>query len=332
MLSMWLHASVNAMADVSLRKSSPTIAGIGEFGLIDRVTSTLAQGEQVLLGVGDDAAVIAPRGALAISTDVLVEKVHFRTDWSSAAHVGAKSIAVNVADIEGMGARPLAAVLGFSAPADTEVAWVEEFMAAAAAEAELAGVSIVGGDTTGSRDITVCVTVLGDTDDVGFVTRSGAVPGQVIAMTGRLGWAAGGLVVLSRGFASPRELVAAQQRPQVPYGQGRVAARAGATAMIDVSDGLLADLGHIADASGVHLDVDSSAFEVPEALRRLEAATGVDALGLVLTGGEDHALAACFSPSDIPDGWRRIGTVSAGAGVTVDGEEWSGKTGWDHFG
>lgn len=319
------------MADVSVGQSSPTIGDLGEFALIDHVTRSLPRGDDVLVGIGDDAAVVSPRGALAISTDVLVERVHFRTDWSSAAHVGAKAIGVNVADIEAMGARPLAAVIGFSAPPTTPVAWVEEFMAAAADEAKQAGISIIGGDTTGSRDITICVTVFGDTDDISPVTRAGARPGQGVAMTGRLGWAAGGLLVLSRGFASPRELVAAQQRPSVPYGQGRVAALAGATAMIDVSDGLLADLGHIAEASGVSIDIDSSTLEVPEAITRLCAATGVEPLGLVLTGGEDHALAACFEPADVPDGWVVIGEVGDGEGVTVDSEQWTGERGWDHF-
>jgi thiamine-monophosphate kinase len=159
----------------------------------------------------------------------------------------------------------------------------------------------------------------------------------VVALTGRTGWAAAGLVVLGRGFRSPRAVVEAQRVPQVPYGAGVVAAAAGATAMIDVSDGLLADLGHVAAASGVRVDLSSAAFDVPEPLQAVSAATGTDPLALILTGGEDHALAATFADADaVPDGWRVVGSVLAtteedGPTVLVDGAEWTGAQGFDHF-
>ena len=163
------------------------------------------------------------------------------------------------------------------------------------------------------------------------VVRSGARPGDVLALCGRQGWAAGGMAVLGRGFRSPRVLVEAYRRPEPPYDAGPVAADAGATAMIDVSDGLLADAGHIATASGVAIDVRRDAFELAEPLQAVGAALNADPLQFILGGGDDHALLATFPDGSVPKGWLVIGTVSDGAGVTVDGEEYEGPTGWTHF-
>jgi thiamine-monophosphate kinase len=138
--------------------------------------------------------------------------------------------------------------------------------------------------------------------------------------------------VLSRGFRTPKKLVEAYRRPEVPYPAGPAAARAGATAMIDVSDGLLQDLGHIASASVVGVDVRTDAFEVPDQMRDAATALGVDPYVWLLAGGDDHALAATFPPGvPLPEGWRPIGAVHEGTGVTVDRKPWSGGAGWDHF-
>ena len=158
--------------------------------------------------------------------------------------------------------------------------------------------------------------------------RSGARTGDVVAVRGRLGWAAAGLVVLGRGFRSPRVVVEAHRVPSVSYGAGATAADAGATAMIDVSDGLLADLGHVATASGVTIDLDRSTFEVAEPLQAVAAATGTDPYALVLTGGEDHALAADLprhrhGPGGLdggrPGARRRPGAGRAGRRSAVGG-------------
>lgn len=308
-----------------------TLTELGEFGLIAEVTATLPSDDDVLIGPGDDAAAVRFATPVLISTDVLVEGVHFRRDWSSPHQVGRKAVAVNVADIEAMGARAKALVVCFSAPGELPASWAVDCLAGMSEEASRCGAVIVGGDTTSSRDITIAVTVLGAADGEP-VKRGGARPGQVVALAGRVGWAAGGLTVLQRGFSAPRDLVAAHQVPTPPYGQGVVAVRAGASALIDVSDGLLADLRHIAEASGVCIDVTSAAFETPEPLQRLAAATGANPLRLMLTGGEDHALAGCFDAGRVPEGWRVIGSVREGAGVLVDGAEWEGSEGWDHFG
>ena len=163
------------------------------------------------------------------------------------------------------------------------------------------------------------------------VLRSGAEPGQVVALAGRQGWSAGGLAVLGRGFRSPRVLVEAYRRPEPPYGAGPAAAAAGATAMIDVSDGLVADAAHVAEESGVAIDLHSAAFEVPEPLHAVAAATGSDPLQLILGGGEDHSLLATFAPGTVPAGWTEVGTVGEGAGVTVDGAAYDGPAGWTHY-
>ncbi len=252
---------------------------------------------------------------MVTSVDVLVEGVHFRRDWSEAGDVGRKAIAVNVADIEAMGARATGVVVGFSAPDDLPVGWVLDFAAGLKAECAAAGVSLLGGDVTKARDITIAVTAVGVLDGRAPVLRSGARVGDVVAVHGRLGWAAAGLAVLSRGFRSPRAVVEAQRVPQVRYGAGAVAARAGATAMIDVSDGLLADLGHVAKASGVSIDLAQDALEVAEPLRVVAVATGNDPYVMILTGGEDHALAATFPPRPtVPEGWTVIGAVARGRG------------------
>ena len=187
-------------------------------------------------------------------------------------------------------------LVGFSAPPDLSLGWVLDFADGLGEEAKAAGVSLLGGDVTRARDITIAVTALGTLDGRRPVLRSGARPGDLVAIRGRLGWAAGGLAVLGRGFRSPRVLVEAHRVPQVSYGAGAVAARAGATSMIDISDGLLADLGHVAQASGVLIDLRQDAFEVAEPLQAVAAATGSDPYTLLFTGGDDHALAATFPP------------------------------------
>jgi thiamine-monophosphate kinase len=314
-----------------------TVATIGEFGLIARITARLAAAAPpasgVLVGPGDDAALVrAPDGRVAVSTDVLVEGRHFRRDWSSARDVGHRAAAANLADIAAMGGVPTALVVAMCVPPSLPVAWAEEFAEGLATEAALTGAVVVGGDLSASPTLTVAVTVFGDLGGAAPVVRSGARPGDVVALNGRLGYAAAGYTVLSRGFRSPKLLVEAYRRPEVPYAAGPAAVGLGATAMIDVSDGLLADLGHIAAASGVGIDLRKEAFTVPAQMRDAAAALGVDPHTWILTGGEDHALAATFPPdTTLPASWTVVGEVAAGTGVTVDGRRFAGPQGWDHF-
>jgi thiamine-monophosphate kinase len=310
-----------------------SIAEAGEFGLIARIVARLDLSPATLLGPGDDAAVVvAPDGRVVASTDVLVEGRHFRRDWSSAADVGHRAAAANLADIAAMGAAPTALLVALCVPTDLEVAWAEELAGGISAEAGLVGASVVGGDMSASPTLTVAVTALGDLRGAPAVVRSGAQPGDVLALAGRTGHAAAGYAVLSRGFRTPKMFVEAYRRPEVPYAAGLEAARLGATSMIDVSDGLLQDLGHVAAASVVGIDVRRDAFQVPGQMSDAASALGVDPYLWILTGGDDHALAATFPPgAKLGAPWRVIGSVHEGTGVTVDRKPWSGGTGWDHF-
>src|SRR5690242_17302003 len=253
-----------------------TLADIGEFGLIAELTKRFPQGEQVLVGPGDDAALLRVRnGHVVVSTDLLVEGPHFRRNWASANDVGHRAAAQNLSDINAMGGRAHSLTVGLAAPADLPVRWALEFADGFAEECSLLGASVVGGDVTRSSEIVVSVTVLGSLTQAP-VLRSGARPGDVLALAGRQGWAAAGLAVLGRGFRSPRAVVTAYQRPEPPYGAGVLAAQAGATSMIDVSDGLVADVGHLAVSSGVAIDIATSAFTLDEPLVAVGAALGVD--------------------------------------------------------
>jgi thiamine-monophosphate kinase len=308
-----------------------TLADVGEFGLIAELAGLFPQGEHVLVGPGDDAAVLRVRtGHVVVSTDLLVEGRHFRRDWASAEDVGHRAAAQNLSDINAMGGTAHSLTIGLAAPPDLPASWALEFAAGFAAECGLVGASVVGGDLTQGSEIVIAVTVIGACLQAP-VLRSGAEPGQVVALVGRQGWAAGGLAVLGRGFRSPRVLVEAYRRPEPPYAAGPAAAAAGATAMIDVSDGLVADAGHLAADSGVAIDIRSGAFEVPEPLHAVAAATGSDPLALILGGGEDHSLLATFDPGTVPAGWTEVGSVGEGEGVTVDGAAYDGPTGWTHF-
>ncbi len=313
-------------------ETNPTLAELGEFGLITRVTSGRAQPAATLLGPGDDAAVVAaPDGRVVVCTDTAVEGVHWRPDWSTPHQVGRKVAAANLADVAAMGAVPTALVAALSCPPGTPVEQLSGYADGMWTEAAVTGVGVVGGDVTSAGQVVLTVTALGSLEGRGPVTRSGARPGDVLALRGRLGWAAAGLAVLSRGFRSPASVVGAHRVPEPPYAAGPEAARAGATAMIDVSDGLLADLAHVARASEVRLDVRSTAFEVPARLADVGRALGVDPLHWVLTGGEDHALVAAF-PTAPPAGWTVIGEVLPGeAAVVVDGRAYEAAPGWDHF-
>src|SRR5215468_2719864 len=310
---------------------------MGEFALIDRITARLGARSRdgvVLLGPGDDGAIVSVSdGRVVASTDVLVDGRHFRRDWASAIDIGHRAAAANLADIAAMGAAPTALLVALCAPPDLDVRWAEELADGLAAESAIAGASVVGGDISASPTLTIAVTALGDLRGADPVVRGGARPGDIVAVAGRLGYASAGLTVLNRGFRSPRVLVDAYRRPVVPYAAGPAAGRLGATAMLDVSDGLLGDLAHIAHASGVAIDVRRDALAVPPEFADVAAALGVDPYAWVLTGGDDHALAATF-----PDGtslhgsWRVIGRVSAGTGVTVDGAPFDdAPAGWDHF-
>nr|WP_279580832.1 AIR synthase related protein [Fodinicola feengrottensis] len=207
---------------------SVSVGELGEFGLIAGILARLPQGASSLLGPGDDAAVVrATDGRVVVSTDLMLEGRHFRRDWSSGRDVGHKLAAANLADIVAMGATPTALVVGLACPADTAVDWVNDFADGLREECALVGASVVGGDVSRADVIMLSATALGDLAGVPPVTRAGARAGDAVAVAGRLGHAAAGITVLTRGFRSPRMLVEAHRRPQPPYAAGPQAAAVG---------------------------------------------------------------------------------------------------------
>lgn len=312
------------------------VADLDETELIARFVPLLPRGASTEVGPGDDAAVIAaPDGRVVVTTDVLVVDHHFRLAWGTATDVGWRAAAQNLADVAAMGARPTGLVVALVLPPQTEVAWVlglaEGLAAACGTE-----IGVVGGDLSAGERLTVAVTAFGSLDGAAPVLRSGARPGDIVAHSGRLGWAGAGLAGLAAGReADLPEVVGAFLRPAPPLADGPAAAAGGATALIDISDGLLRDAGRVATASGVTIDLDGDAL-VDDVLAAAAAALEADPLPTALTGGEDHGLLATFPPgTDLPGGYRAIGRVGErrrDETVTVDGAPPSVVgTGWDHF-
>lgn len=290
-----------------------------------------------VLGPGDDAAVVAaPSGSVIATVDSLVEGPDFRREWTSAYDLGFKAAAVNLSDIGAMGGTPTALLVALAMPLATSLEFIEQlYDGLRDGCAELApGCAVVGGDLTRSTTMTIVVTALGDLGGRAPLTRSGAQPGEVVALCGDAGVAARGLDILFTRFSErgqaftldraglsddERLAVERQLRPLPPVWAGPVAAAAGATSAIDVSDGLSLDANRVAEASDVMIDFAS-------------AALGPD-VDLALRGGEDHALLATF-PADapLPDGFRRIGTVEAfmGSRICLDGAPIEPR-GWDPY-
>jgi thiamine-monophosphate kinase len=317
---------------------------VGEDGLVASIVRRFAPHPAgVVVGPGDDAAVLDVAGGLVVSTDTVVEGVDFRRDWSGGADVGVKVAAQNLADVAAMGARPLAVVVSLTAPGDLPLGWADALAEGLDDECRRAGAAVAGGDVSQGKEIVVTGTALGLLDGRP-VLRSGARPGDVVALAGTTGPSAAGLALLSSAgsaraavtlTASAPALVSAHRAPRPPYPAGPDAARAGATALIDTSDGLLRDAVRIAEASGVRIDLDTDALAPGPDLVAAAEALGDRSLATawVLTGGEDHALLACFPPDVTPPpAYRVVGRVLDGPPqVLVDGRAWVGPGGWRHF-
>jgi thiamine-monophosphate kinase len=296
----------------------------------------------------------APDRRVVATTDLLIEGRHFRRDWSGAADIGVKAAAQNLADIAAMGAVPTALLVGLATPADLSARWALDLVRGLVTECDRAGASIAGGDVTSADTLMLAITALGDLAGRAPVTRSGARPGDLLAVAGPLGWSAAGLALLAAGEQGSRTdlarpalqpepapaalapelavLVTAHRRPQPPYEAGPQAALAGATSMIDISDGLVQDLGHVAAASGVCLNIETARLPGRAPLRDAAHLLAADWLDWALAGGEDHSLVATFRPgTPLPDGWTEIGAVRHGTGVLVDSRRRDGPGGWNHF-
>lgn len=311
----------------------PTLGEVDEDAVLGRILPLFGGSTpDVLVGPGDDAAVLHTRGHTVVTTDTMVRGRDWRDDWSSPHDVGVKLVAQNLADVAAMGAVPTGIVVTLVADPDTTLAWVEGFAAGVAEAAHEAAVPVLGGDLSSAPPgtVVVSITALGEVTEAGSVLRDGAQVGDRVAVYGSLGRSAAGLLLLSGGRdgAAP-DLVAAHRRPDPPLAAGPEAARAGATAMLDLSDGLVRDGLRIARASAVRIDLSRAALSVD--MSALEPHIGtVAAWECVLGGGEEHSLLATF-PHEPPPGWRVIGTVCRGEGLTLDGAP-TPVRGWDHFG
>lgn len=373
-------------------------ADLGEDGLLARILPLVdparhpagpgrpAVQEQggVLLGPGDDAAVVRTSGDQVVTTDMLVEGRDFHRDWGDGTALGIKAAAQNLADVAAMGARPTGLVVALGLPGDVPVAFVENLASGLAAEAARGGAAVIGGDLSGAGEITISVTAFGTLDGRPPVTRSGARPGDLVALAGTVGRSAAGLDLLLAGYrpgafrqvderlagAEPQALdalIGAQLSPRPPYPSGPEAARAGARALIDASDGLVQDLGRIAAASRVRIEIDGSSpvlrsltAELLPAARLLGAVRPEDTAAedaapeavtpeervrrWLLGGGEDHGLLAVFPAAGIrerpslPVGFQIVGkVVAADHGeeqtglVSVDGVPVDRHSGFSHF-
>ena len=286
----------------------------------------------------------SPDGRVVVTTDMLVEGVHFRREWSTAYQLGRKAAAQNLADVVAMGARPTAIVVALAAPPDLSLEWTDGLVDGLQDECALLAAGLAGGDVVRSPTLSISVTALGDLAGRDPVTRAGATPGQVVVVAGRLGFAAAGLDLLRAGQSEPAVLVDAHRCPAVPYEAGLRLAAAGATSMIDVSDGLVADLGHIAEASGVRIELASDDLPLPPELVEAGLQLGADPRSWVAGGGEDHAFAASMPDSaalravamladlDEPVPFTQVGRVVSGPpGVVFVDEAPPGGGGYDHF-
>lgn len=331
------------------------LSELGESHIVSRMLTRNPEPAHVIVGPGDDAAVTAPEGRLVSTADMLVENEDFTRDWLDWELLGRKAAAQNLADVCAMGAVPHGLLVSLAVPDDTDIADLEALYSGLFDEAERAGaalectVPIIGGDLSSSKLIVIAITALGTVPEGSAILRSGAQPGDSLYLAGTVGRAAAGLDLLFAGLrretAGPelRPLIETQLAPRPDYGALRVI---GASALIDVSDGLSLDLARVATASGVGIELDralladlidpllpAAEFVLDARAANGTAATAEDlALSWVLDGGEDHGFAASASSRQSPGvGWRRIGRVRTGHDVSLDGTPVP-ASGFSHFG
>lgn len=330
------------------------IDDLGEFGLIARIArlaGTAAAGAE--LGIGDDTAVLDTGGErlLLATIDIQVEGRHFLRERTDAYRLGRRTAAINLSDIGAMGGEPRWALVSLALPGDLDVAWVDELYRGLTEELGRFGAAVVGGNLSGAAAIVIDLALLGAVERGRVLRRDGARPGDVILVTGTLGASAAGRSALDAGLDGADPVVAdavtahRTPAPRVPEGRA-IAAAGGATAMLDLSDGLSSDLGHICDASGVGAVVDARRLPVAEGARRLAARLGLDPVRLAVAGGEDYELLFTAPPPAVAP-LREAVRAATGIAVAeigrithategrwlVDGETRVplAATGWDHF-
>jgi thiamine-monophosphate kinase len=330
------------------------IADLGEFGLIERIAGVLGPGpEGVVAGIGDDTAIIdtgGPRLLLA-TIDIQVEGRHFLRERTKPDLLGRRTAAINLSDIGAMGGEPRWALVSLALPQDLDVAWIDDLYRGLREELGKFGAAVIGGNLSGGRDIVIDLALLGEVERGRVLRREGALPGDVIVVTGSLGASAAGRHALDAGLDTLEPDVAAcvtaHLVPTPRVREGRAIAETGlATAMLDLSDGLSSDLGHICDASGVGAEIDINRLPIAPDTRKLAGQLGLDLVQLAAAGGEDYELLFTVSPESAE---TIIGVIGGSTGMraTVVGrvtEAAAGRwlidqnrripldaAGWDHF-
>jgi thiamine-monophosphate kinase len=300
---------------------------MGEFELLALLRERLpTAGPQVRLGSGDDAAITVPGGAVATSVDALIDGVHFRRETASPRQIGRKALSTALSDLAAMGAAAGEAYVALGAPDDLDEAELLELGEGLAAVAQETGTTIAGGDLTGAPALTLAVTVVGHASRAeDFVTRAGARPGDALVVTGELGAAAAGLLLLEdptlAAMIDPETATALRRRqldPTPRLAAGRALAAAGATAMIDISDGLAGDAGHVATAGKALLLIDADALPVAPGVAAVATAAGRDPLEPAISGGEDYELFAALPPDAVEA--AREALAAAGMSLAVVGK------------
>jgi thiamine-monophosphate kinase len=341
------------------------VGALGEFGLIRGLVGELGDAAaEILLPEGDDAAVWDPGGPALVTTDALTEGVHFRADWTSPEDLGFKAISVNVSDIAAMGGRPSLALVALGTGADTKAKWAAGLYRGLADACRHYGLKIGGGDTFRMEKVTIVITALGVPPPGGPVGRSGASEGDILYVTGELGEAAAGLAYLKarqlegrlkgktrksgRGKVEEEMAGAVSRflRPVARVAEGEAAAAAGASAMIDISDGLAGDAGHLGSASGVGVVIHAAALPIGGGALTAERMLGETPKRLALSGGEDYELLISVPPGKSKE--LESAVASTGTKITAVGEvvavesgcklenegatmDLSGLGGYDHF-
>lgn len=324
--------------------SRGTVARVGEFGLIRMIARWLAGQPRVaglIRGIGDDCAtLVVPSGRTLLKTDAFVEGVHFRRDWSSPRGIGWKALCANVSDIAAASGRPLAGLISLELPAATPVAWVRSLYGGMLACARRYGFAIAGGNISAGAHLAIHVSMTGEAPRR-LIGRFGAKPGDLVAVTGALGGSKAGLLCLQRGIRGPAATMAVHRhyRPEPNVAAGRALARY-ASAMCDISDGLMADAGHIAEESCVNITIVPGAAPVHPAAAAVASRLRAKPTDLALSSGEECELVATIPRRH----WARaqaaarragavlaaVGEVRRGRGITVVGGRLS--AGFDHFG
>ena len=329
---------------------------LSEDELVEAIRRVLSDAPaDVIVGIGDDAAVVEPgSGSQVLTTDMLIEDVHFERSFVSPRDLGAKAIVVNVSDIAAMAASPRYALVSLGIPTGLEAAWVIELIGGMRAACQEYALTLVGGDTDRAERIVISVTVIGEVAPGRALTRAGAHPGDLIVVTGLLGAAAGGFALsrahpskVGRALAAPwgRELLDAFARPVARVGEGQTLQQAGATAMMDISDGLAKDLSRLCAESRVGARLELGRVPVAPALGPAAELLGLDPLKLAVSGGEDYELLATIDVTDLERArselMERFGVTLTDVGVIIEeglvAVDPDGTTrqlepkGWDHF-